>query len=173
MMRIAVAYMFEGEAAERLNELRRQYDPKSATNVDAHVTVAAPIEWPEDMEAAANRLRSLLADEPPFTLTVNGVGTFLPDSPTCFAAVSPRERLTQIHDRIVEVLGSKERWPFKPHSTLTEYLSPDRTREVVVELSATRLHFECPVDHLSLLKQVKGGRWQPFFDLPLLGANGH
>jgi len=171
-MRIAVAYMFEGEAAERLNQLRREHDPKSAANVDAHVTVAAPIEWPGDMEAAAQVLRSLLAGEPPFTLTVDGVGTFLPKSPTCFAVVEPRARLEELHDRIVDVLGSKERWPFAPHATISEYLSPKDTQELVDELARQPLHFTSRVDHLSLLKQVKGGRWQAFHDLPLLAAAG-
>ena len=170
MTRIAVAYLFEGAAAERLNKLRRTYDPESAATVDAHVTLAAPIEWNGTTADAADVLTELLRSEQAFELTVDGVGTFLPASPTCFAVVGPRARLTALHDLIVAHLGSKERWPFVPHATICEYLTPERTAEVVKKLQPMPLHFQCHVDSVSLLRQVKGTRWQPIHELPLGGT---
>jgi 2'-5' RNA ligase len=166
-VRVAVAYLFNGDAAACLNNLRRCYDPKSAARIDAHVTIAGPVLWEGTVDSAAERLQDIFRPQSAFELVVDGISTFLPDSPTCFAVVGPRDYLSVLHDLIVTQLSVKERWPYVPHATISEFLAPEETAAVAAELQSAPLHFACPVDALSLVKQVKGGRWEEHYRLPL------
>jgi 2'-5' RNA ligase len=134
------------------------------------VTVFGPISWDGTIDDAVALLQPLVAAQPPFVMSLEGVSTFLPDSPTCFVVVRTPGPFVDLHDAIARRFPSKEVWPYVPHATISEYLSVEDTAALVRTLEASAPCYEYRVDRLTLLRQTKGGVWEPAWVLPLHGS---
>ena len=73
----------------QLTELRRSLGDSQGRRVPAHVTLLPPTAVDrEQRESVLLHLRSVAERHHPFTLTLSGVGTFLPVSPVAFMNVT-------------------------------------------------------------------------------------
>lgn len=159
MKRLLIAHMIKKRAANVINTLRKKYDRKTAAAIDAHVTLAGPCNTASTVAEIATVIIRVARDAIPFELTITGVGTFLPISSTCFLQIGPQERLEALHDELVAQLRWEEAFPYYPHVTITEYLSPAETSEVVRKLHTLNIHETGMLDTISLLEEGSDGKW--------------
>ena len=93
-------------------------------------------------------------------LTITDVGTFLPISSTSFLSIGPQKRLAALHDELVAQLHWEEAFPYRPHITITEYLSLAETSEVARKLRTFNIQRNRHVlDTITLLEKGPDGKW--------------
>lgn len=160
MKRLLIAHILSGPAATFINALRQQYDVRTACAIDAHVSLAGPC----NIETSVQRLEAVLARiaaaVQPFQLTITGVATFLPVTNTSYLQAEPRERLADLHDVIVARLDWQEAFPYVPHVTITEYLAPRDTANVVRQLRLLGVLEHTWLSTIALLEKAADGRWR-------------
>lgn len=159
MKRLLIAHMLSGRAANTINALRRKYDGKTAAAIDAHVTLAGPCNTALSVAEITTVTARVAFDAIPFELTIAGVDTFLPTSTTSFLHIGPQERLAALHDELVAQSRWKEAFPYHPHITITEYLSPAETSEVARKLHTFNIHETDMLDTIALLEKGPDGKW--------------
>jgi 2'-5' RNA ligase len=133
-----------------LNTLRAEHDPRSQRYSDAHISlsVAAPSAPSEEQWAA---LQSELAEQPPVSIKYGPLKTF-EGHPGVVLHVEPRPELDRLR-AIVESAppfsaAAPRRWPFSPHLTIAEFISLERSAELMVELRELDLQGEFSCSHL-------------------------
>jgi 2'-5' RNA ligase len=168
-MRVGIAYMLTGEAAQAVNALRQRYDPQTAAIIDAHVTLAGPSETATPLAEMVDTLRRCAVELLPFDLTIGGVSTFLPVSRACFLEIEPRERLVALHDRLMSEFGWTEQQHFHPHVTITEYLSASETETVAAQLRTYAPTLKDRLSSLSFFYEETEERWNLAAQIPLGG----
>jgi 2'-5' RNA ligase len=105
--RIAIAEL-KGALGERVDELRRRWDPEQAASVESHVTVI-------DELADLARLVAVAASMPPLRLRVSRSARWIAPDPGVFLVVDdPQGDLRRFREA---VLGA-ERATYRPHITL-------------------------------------------------------
>jgi hypothetical protein len=93
---------------DRVDELRRRWDPQQATTVESHVTV---IDEPADLE----RIKAVAASMPPLRLRVSRSARWIaPDPGVFFVVDDPQGDLRRFREA---VLGA-ERATYRAHVTL-------------------------------------------------------
>ncbi len=169
MNRFAVAYVLDGLAGDKVNAIRRSCDPQSADVIDAHVTVAGPVnvEASEDdiCSAVQQTAAGIAASD---VVGIGGCGDFLPVTNTAFLTVSAPEVFIATHDKLIEALGWVEEYPFVPHLTVCEYLSRDETMSVCDQLNELSLDLRVRVDSLTVFSKQSGGKWLAIAKFPLV-----
>lgn len=128
-----------GPAAERILEIQRRYDPRSAREWPPHVTLAGssgmgPIAPDTQVEELRERLAPIAADTPPMSLPFGAPIRFM-QSNVVVLPLDPHGPLRALHERI-KTSGLRfdpPRHYFTPHATLSFYpeLAPDRARELL------------------------------------------
>jgi len=159
--------MLSGEGAMVVNALRRQYDPRTALAIDAHVTFAGPWDGEEPVSSIEAELVSVADELEPFELTITEVRSFLPTTPTCYLEVEPEKQLVALHDALVRRLGWRDSFPYVPHVTIAEYLSEEETAGVVEQLRRLELCVHDQVRKLRLVEKVSEGRWVVAKEVPI------
>ena len=157
-----IVHMLTGEAATVVNALRRQYDPRTAVAIDAHLTLAGPWKSEDPISSIEAELVSLADEAEPFELTITGARSFPPPTPVCYLGVEPVKQLVALHDALVRQLGWRDRFPYVPHVTIAEYLSGDETRTVLEEVRRLDVcvHDQLRVlSRVSLVEKAPDGRW--------------
>src|SRR5512139_1213362 len=107
--RIFIGAFPEGELAERLQDLRRRYDPKTARITPPHVTVAGTY-WrsgPPTVENEAKsiaRLQAIRDRVLPFDLVLGGIHTFPPaNRPVIYMGVTAIEGLLAARRALLQI----------------------------------------------------------------------
>jgi hypothetical protein len=122
--------------AKEVNDLRSVYDPIGQSICEAHISLTVPLPRPVNDEHL-RELRSIASTIEPFSIHYGPLTNYLPN-PGVVLAIEPEDRL----ERLVTTLerasvfeGAPARsWPFSPHMTITEFISVERTKELMVEL---------------------------------------
>lgn len=175
--RIFVGAFPAGELAERIQEIRERYDPKTARITAPHVTLAGTY-WrsgparPDnetqvifDLQAAADKIR-------PFELILGGVHAFPPAArPVIYLGVALTEEFLRARQALLDVLGRDTHRRFTPHLTLAMRLSGDAAQGMLVELQRSEWEtqrWEAPVNVLQLMQRGPGDpAWRSIARLPL------
>ena len=161
MTRLVIVCMLGGQAAKVINSLRKKYDEESATAIDAHVTLAGLCDTDLTVKKISKIISQIASNTSPFKLTITGVDTFLPISATSFIQIEPKEKLIILHDKLITQLNWQEPFPYKSHVTITEYLTTEKTMNVVDQLRTMKIHETDIFDTISLLQKNNEGRWKP------------
>jgi 2'-5' RNA ligase len=127
------------EAIGPIDALRNTYDPRSAATCQAHVSLSEPLPGPltaeEEMELAA-----IVGKVDPFVLRYGPVRSF-PPYPGVAYSITPEEPFRALRSAIHEASAfdgvALRREKIAPHMTIAEFISVDRTNELVDELGAT------------------------------------
>ena len=159
MTRLAIAYFLKGKAANTINGLRQKYDVKTATAIAGHLTIAGPCNAETPLSQIQDVVARFATTLQPISLTISRVETFLPISATCYLGISPKEPLKTLHDALVSQLNWTECYPYHPHVTITEYLTPARTEEAADQLQGLNIHETDTLDSLTLLEKGFRGTW--------------
>jgi 2'-5' RNA ligase len=156
--------MIRGEAGDIIDALRKEHDEMTAAVIGAHVTLAGPCDTALALEEIAAVMNRAAANTKPFKITIANVGTFLPVSPTSFLKTEPQARLKALHNDLVAQLRWEEAFPYHPHVTITEYLSPAETAEVVRRLNTFDIEVTDTLDTIALLEKGSDGKWMPLHE---------
>ena len=141
-----------GEAAERIREIQRKYDPKLAASSAPHVTIVgssgagliAPSTTVEELRAAVG---PIAAATPPLTLELGPPMRFM-QTDIVVLPLSPHGPLRALHEAI-KTSGlhfARPRFAFSPHATLSFY--PTLTPATRRELLALRVREPALIDRL-------------------------
>ena len=160
MPRVMIAHMLGGEAGDQIDELRARFDPKTASAIDSHVTVAGPYDSEVHASEYAPVIAQLARDRHPFTIRLRGIDCFLPASKTVFVSIEDGGALTQLNAHLLQKLGWKNEFPYRPHATISEYLDETNTREACELLQTVAIDIEYTLTSLSLLQKGKDGKWE-------------
>ena len=143
-------------------------DPQAAY-VPAHVTLLGPTGIDAaDLKAIERGLDAIAAAYPPFMLHLRGTGTFRPVTEVVFVTlvvgISECELLAEVIVAADEV-SRESRFPYHPHVTVAQDVSPEALDAVFEDLSGFSAKF--PVDAFTLFSHGGEGPWRPRRDFPL------
>src|SRR5437764_635076 len=115
-----VAYVRD-PAGRFVEQLRRELHPDH-THLSAHITVLPPRKLSGCEADAIELLTQSLAGFDAFQVTMGGVETFAPVTPTIFIRVERwAHKLRDLHERLGHgLLEFEEQWPYMPHLTIVK-----------------------------------------------------
>jgi 2'-5' RNA ligase len=132
--RFGAFYIFPPSGViEPLDELRRRYDPRSASYCQAHLSLSEPLTGPLSTTQFAE-LRIALSSVDPFDITYGPLRDF-PPHPGIAYAIEPLERFMRlrstIHATSLFAGAALARKDVPPHLTIAEFISPEQTAELL------------------------------------------
>lgn len=168
--RLGAVLLLDGRLAAEVDGLRRACGDPALGRVPAHITLVPPVNVRgDDLPAALARLRTAAAaPRGPIEVTLGPPASFLPGNPVLYLAVGGAD-LAALHRVRHTVFGYPlERtltWPFVPHVTLADGITPERLGAALVALA----DYEAPAtfDRVHLLEEGEGRVWTPLADCPL------
>ena len=115
-----VAYV-KNSAGEFVENLRRELHPE-LPHLAAHLTILPPRPLRGTESSALQVLERICGEAEPFEVSLGGVETFIPVTPTVFIRVDGEAaRMCDLHSRLNrEVLEFTEEWPYIPHLTIVK-----------------------------------------------------
>jgi 2'-5' RNA ligase len=120
-----------------IDELRRRYDPESASICQAHISLSEPLGSPLTGEHL-QELRQTLTAIQPFDVHYGPLHGF-PSRPGVMYGIQPKDTLTRLRSAIHMTPFFKGVQPshrvFMPHMTIAEFINAERTTELLQELS--------------------------------------
>ncbi|MCD4549776.1 MULTISPECIES: 2'-5' RNA ligase family protein [unclassified Schaalia] len=111
-----------------LTQARLSFGDKLGASVPAHITLMPPLAISSDeREEVIRHLRSVAQKHRPFRLTLQGAGSFQPESPVVFAHVAEgaSECAMLAEDIRSGPLDHQLRFPYHPHATLAQGVNED------------------------------------------------
>lgn len=167
--RIGVAIDIPEPWGSALTRRRAEAGDPQAAYVPAHLTLLGPTEIePDRLPAIEDHLAAVAATHPPFSLHLRGTGTFRPITEVVFvvvaAGISECELLAAAIGRTGD-LKREARFPYHPHVTVAQDVSPEALDAVYEDLAGFSALFQ--VDAFTLFSHTGEARWQPRRDFPL------
>lgn len=121
---------------EPIDALRAMYDPGPARSCQAHVSLSEPLRRPLTEDGIAE-LQGLLATFAPFEVEYGPLRAF-PPYPGVTLAIRPEDRFMElrrlVHRAAAFSGGPFDRQDIAPHMTIAEFITWERTEELMVEL---------------------------------------
>jgi 2'-5' RNA ligase len=145
--------MLEGTAAERVQELRRRWDPVMADRIDPHLTLVYPQEFTDEallLERTANAASRV----PPFEVcpgtvepsNLGGVWSHVSDDSGSWSELR------------TEILAPPfKRYPVTPHITIVHPRTSHRSQEALAALNGAQMFHPCLIDEVLYAETGKGG----------------
>jgi 2'-5' RNA ligase len=122
---------------EPIDQLRRTYDPKSDSYCQAHISLSEPLRAPLTDEQV-QELHDTLSSIEPFEMHY-GPPHIFPPYPGVVYAITPEDMFMRLRSRIHETSLFKGqqlmREHITPHMTIAEFITIERTHELLEELS--------------------------------------
>ncbi len=119
-----------------IDALRQTYDPKSAGYCQAHISLSEPLQGPLT-EAQIQELRTSLRTMPPFDISYGPLRSF-PPYPGVVYSIQPEDKLqglrSLVHATSLFAGASLRRMDIPPHMTIAEFITRERTEELLAEL---------------------------------------
>ena len=132
--------------------LREQYDPKSAGICRAHISLSEPLDHPMTIEEL-EQLRSDLAGFKPFRISCGPIRMH-PPYPGVTFTIQPEREFSELRSRIhgLPVFRDVEikRSTIDPHMTIAEFITMERSIEIMEELQDKIPNCEFICDHIEL-----------------------
>ncbi|MEA2826059.1 MAG: hypothetical protein QOG43_498 [Actinomycetota bacterium] len=165
--RVGVVLLVPAPIDREIDALRRAVGDGTYGRVPAHLTLVPPVNVREDrFDDALALLRAAAGATRPFTVELGGPATFLPDNPVLYLPVrAGGDEVAAVRERVFkEPLARPLTWPFVPHVTVADEISPARIVAAQEALSA--FHVDIRFDRLHLLEEGPGRVWGPIADFP-------
>lgn len=135
------------ELRNTVNQLRTKFDPKSQSYCDAHISLTVPFPKPLTLSVFKEIEQAALLIQP-IDITYGPVTSY-PGHAGVVLKIEPADRLRDLVQSLEELPAFEgaqaRRYPFSAHMTIAEFITLDRTAELVQELSGERLEgvFRC------------------------------
>lgn len=172
--RIFVGAFPEDEKIEQVQQLREQFDPKTAQITPPHVTLAGTY-WRNGQPNATNegvlieKLTTLAPVLKPFSLQLGGIYTF--GQRVIYLGVLPTDEMVAIRNQLLGVMGQDKHRQFKPHLTLAMRLEGEKFAAALAELQASEWdngRFTAPIHELRLMQRGPNDpAWRTIHTIPL------
>ena len=123
-LRYALVAYVNNSAGEFVENLRRELHP-DLPHLAAHLTILPPRPLDGSENSALQLLERICGAEDPFEVTLGGVETFSPATPTVYIRVEgAASRMRELHRKLnTEALAFGEEWPYIPHLTIVKMSS--------------------------------------------------
>jgi 8-oxo-dGTP pyrophosphatase MutT (NUDIX family)/2'-5' RNA ligase len=170
--RLAVVALLPEPVATHVQAWRRALREPTRDAVAPHVTLVPPQSVrAEDLPAAVALVERAAADAVPGVVTLDGAGTFLPESPVAFLAVGEGVPVLAALEAALRAPPLERRThPFRPHVTVAQELPAAELERAARELAGFRAAF--PLHELALMEEDPSERvWRPLHRA-LVGASG-
>ena len=120
-LRYALVGYVKSPAGEFVENLRRELHP-DLPHLAAHLTILPPRPLEGSESSALQVLERICGAAEPFEVTLGGVETFIPVTPTVFIRVdAAASRMCGLHKQLnTEALAFEEEWPYCPHLTIVK-----------------------------------------------------
>jgi len=130
-------YIFPPEKIMKsVDQYREKFDPKSASICRAHISLSEPLNHPitlEEVESLTQDLKSI----PKFEIIYGPIGTH-PPYPGVTFAIYPKQNFsdlrTKLHSNKIFEGVKVKRSEITPHMTIAEFITMERTNELMKEL---------------------------------------
>lgn len=169
--RIGVAIDIPEPWGGLLTRRRAEAGDPAAVYVPAHLTLLGPTEIaPGDLPAIEAHLEAVAAAHPPYMLHLRGTGTFRPITEVVFVAVAAGIGECELLAAAIgaaDELQREARFPYHPHVTVAQDVSPEALDKVYEDLADFSALFE--VRSFTLFLHAGDGRWLPHRDFRLGG----
>jgi len=124
---------------EPIDVLRHTYDARSASYCQAHISLSEPLPGPLT-ERQLQELREALSQVDAFHVEYGPLRSFPPYPGVCYT-VQPEDRIRQlrsvVHSTSAFAGVALRRENVAPHMTIAEFISPERTEELLHQLAGT------------------------------------
>jgi 2'-5' RNA ligase len=178
-LRLGVALLLPSPLAEEVDGLRRAVGDRSLGRVPPHITLVPPVNVRrDDLSRALAVLRAAAAATPPALTVALGTPTsFLPTNPVLYLPL--QDGVDAVHTLRQRVwappLTRTLTWPFIPHVTLADAVSPERIEAAIAALS--NYAAVATIERVHLLAEHRPGpQWRPLADVafgpPAIVARG-
>jgi 2'-5' RNA ligase len=175
--RIFVGAFPEGDLVQRIQAVRRQYDPVTARIIAPHVTLAGTY-WrngeasAHNESAAIQQLEQIAPQIAPFELVLGGIHTFPPaEKPVIYLGVECTVQLLAARAALLQALGPDKHRTFTPHLTLAMRLPAAKAHQMLDDLARSdwpTRPFTTPIRHICLMQRgPKDPSWRCIARLPL------
>jgi hypothetical protein len=154
---------------EYVDDLRRQYDPTSYANCQAHVSLSEPLP-----RALADRdlaeLRDVLSAIQPFTITYGNVHA-TPPHPGVVYDIDPKTTFARLRSTIHSIplfdQSALRRKDIPPHMTIAEFITMDRSVELAEDLRKRVREGTWECDRIEYAVPDNAMHWQRLLVVPL------
>ena len=124
-------------SSSRLTALRRLYDPKTASICRAHISLSEPLQAPLTNEQL-REIRTALSAVQPYDIQYGPLRSFPPHPGVCYSIAPEAEfrRLRAVLHATSAFAGiPRHHELIAPHMTIAEFISLERTAELLQQLS--------------------------------------
>lgn len=143
--RILIAVVPPADVVHLVRGLRRSLGDHRPERILPHVTIIPPVNVaPDDVDRYRQHVRSVVVDAHPFRVSVSGLATFAPSTPTIHMRVEDggSGALSELRSRLVlDGLVPLDERPFRAHMTLRSRASEE---QIAAVLEATSPRFMVP-----------------------------
>ena len=138
--RYGALYIFPPNGViQPVDELRKKYDPRSASYCQAHISLSKPLPKPLS-ESQISESKTALCKIQPFYAHYGPLVSF-PPHPGVVYSIQPkdgfRELRSSVHSTSHFANVSLKRQDIAPHMTIAEFITLERTDELLRELRGT------------------------------------
>ncbi|MGH9554891.1 MAG: 2'-5' RNA ligase family protein [Terriglobales bacterium] len=171
LLQYAVVAYVRNPIGRFVEALRREVYPEHA-HLPAHLTLLPPrcLNGPEN--AALETLGQICSTVEPFEVSMNGVESFIPVTPTVYIQVRETAKMRELHDRLNDgIFQCEEQWQYRPHLTIAK-LATDQLAQRAFEVSRQRwAGYRGPrqitIDELTFVREGPDNRWIDLAPVPL------
>jgi 2'-5' RNA ligase len=160
---------------EFVENLRRELHPE-LPHLAAHLTILPPRPLRGTENAALQVLAAICGQAEPFEVTLDGMESFVPTTPTVYVRVThAASRLRELHDQLnTQALEYAEEWPYTPHLTIVKMPTEQAARQALEiarvrwrEYSGSR---RILLDRLTFVREDAQNCWVDLAPVPLGGS---
>lgn len=168
--RFGAFYIFPpDDVISPVDALRKLYDPKSDAICQAHISLSESLAKPlTDNDIA--ELRAILKGIKPFTITYGPLRDFPPHPGVCYG-IEPEDQIRSLRNALHTASCFKgiplRREHIAPHMTVAEFITAERTKELLAELDGAVPVGTFLCDHIELGVPDDAFRFQRVLRLPL------
>ena len=174
-LRYALVAYVKGPVGEFVENLRRELHP-DLPHFAAHVTLLPPRSLQGTEDAALQLLAGICGQTEPFEISLGGMVSFAPTTPTVYIGVAhAAARLQQLHDQLnTQVLAFSEEWPYIPHLTIAKMPNEQAAKQALQTARERWLQYagsrRILLDRLTFVREDSLNCWVDLAPLPLGGS---
>jgi 2'-5' RNA ligase len=174
-LRYALVAYVRSPLGEFVENLRRELHP-ALPRLAAHITLLPPRPLQGSENSALQVLARICSQAEPFEVTLGGMETFVPTTPTVYVRVThAASRLRELHDQLnTESLAFTEKWPYIPHLTIAQLPTEESAQQALQVAHDRWEEYTGPrrilLDRLTFVREDAQDCWIDLAPVPLGGT---
>ena len=163
--RYALVAYITSPVGEFVENLRRELHP-DLPHLAAHLTLLPPRPIDGTESDALQTLERVCGNAEPFEVSLGGMETFIPATPTVYIRVDhAASRMRELHDQLnTQALAFKEEWPYIPHLTIAKMAAEEPAQEALKVACERWAHYagsrRILLERLTFVREQAPNCWQ-------------